>query len=360
MRSMNKPIVLVNFGGPRAEDEIRSFLTELLCDPDVIRTSLPTPLQNLLFKRIAAKRSLTIREEYEKMGGASPIYQSTETIRDILCEKLNTSVFTFHRYIPSSHKQSLAAIDSIGADEICIFPLFPQFSYATTGSIARLFLQNLHPKTLQKLRWIPSYYNHSAYIQCFTDHIKAYLHKQNLNEKDITLFFTPHGVPTEFICTGDPYQKECEASYKHIMKAFPKTHSLLAYQSKFGPKEWIKPYTDKLCESILDHTDKPIVFIPLSFTSDHIETLVEIEDLYVKEIEKQGLKAYRCPAFNESSIWIDAIINILQSTPCTSTAQLIRNENIKCPKKCKRELCPYVQPLVSLDQPRAHLSKTFY
>ena len=68
---MNKPIVLVNFGGPRTENEIRSFLTELLCDHDVIRTSLPTPFQNLLFKRIAAKRSLTIREEYEKMGGAS-------------------------------------------------------------------------------------------------------------------------------------------------------------------------------------------------------------------------------------------------------------------------------------------------
>ena len=145
-------------------------------------------------------------------------------------------------------------------------------------------------------------------------------------------------LPTEFICAGDPYQKECEASYKQIMKAFPNTHSLLAYQSKFGPKEWLKPYTDKLCQSIRRYTDKPVVFIPLSFTSDHIETLVEIEDLYVTEVQNQGLKAYRCPAFNETSAWTDSIINIVRTTPQTSNTQLIRNKNIKCHGKCKGNL----------------------
>lgn len=357
---MEDAIVLVNFGGPRNKGEIRSFLTELLCDPDVIRTNLPPFAQNLLFKRIAAKRSKTIVHEYAKMGDKSPIFETTEALASHLAKTLDLPVLTFHRYLPSTHKQSLAAMDACNAQKLCVLPLFPQFSYATTGSIARLFAKKLNPNTLQKLNWIRSYHAHSAFIDAFTAHIQNFLNDQAIPEEKATLFFSPHGVPTSFICSGDPYKQECETSYKKIMELFPKASSLLAYQSKFGPEEWIRPYTDEVCENITDHVkkDQTVVFIPLTFTSDHIETLVEVEDLYLPVIRNQGLNAIRCPAFNLSTSWQEAVVNILKTSPRTTNALLVRDKSIRCPGKCRKGLCPYVQPLVSLEETKELLLKT--
>ena len=359
MSPMEDALVLVNFGGPRDLGEIRPFLTELLCDPDVIRTHLPPLAQNLLFRRIAAKRSKTISEEYAKMGNKSPIFEVTEALADNLSKKLNLPVLTFHRYLPSTHQKSLALIDACKAQKLCVLPLFPQFSYATTGSIARIFAKKLNPNTLQKLNWIRSYHSHPAFIDLFSSHIKSYLDSQDVSEEKAALFFSPHGVPTSFICSGDPYKQECETSYKKIMESFPKTASVLAYQSKFGPEEWIRPYTDEVCETITDHfgKDQTVVFVPLTFTSDHIETLVEVEDLYLPVVRKKGLRALRCPAFNFSKAWQEAIVNILKTSPRTTNALLVRDKRIRCPGKCRKGLCPYVKPLVSLPKTKDCASK---
>ncbi len=352
---MEKTLLLVNFGGPRNLDEIRPFLTELLTDEDVIRTQLPSALQTWLFGRIAKKRTHFMREEYKKMDGKSPIYQDTED----LATSLPYPTLTFHRYLPSTHAQSLAAIENCPHDEICIFPLFPQFSYATTGSIARFFQKHLSFRAQRKLRWIKSYAEHPAFIDCFTGHIQSYLNEQSLS--DVALFFSPHGVPQTFVCTGDPYKSECENTYKRIAQNFPHAQTVLAYQSKFGRGEWLRPYTDEVSASIKDHIqgNPAIVFIPLSFTSDHVETLVEVEDQYLPPIRAAGLQAHRCPAFNLSPDWIDCVVKILDDTPRVPNEMLIRNERLQCPKACKGGLCPYVQPLVQWgDQMEPALSKT--
>ena len=348
-------MLLVNFGGPRNLEEIRPFLTELLTDEDVIRTSLPSALQTWLFKRIAKKRTSFMETEYQKMGNKSPIYQDTED----LAEKLPFQTLTFHRYLPETHKRSLAAIENCPHDEICVFPLFPQFSYATTGSIARFFQKHLSYKAQRKLRWIKSYAEHPAFIDCFTRHIQKYLDKQNLS--DAALFFSPHGIPQTFACTGDPYKWECENSYNRIVANFPHLQTIMAYQSKFGRGEWLRPYTDEVSETIRNYIqgEPAVVFIPLSFTSDHVETLVEVEDQYLPPVRAAGLQAYRCPAFNLSPDWIESILKILNDTPRISNEMLIRDERLQCPKDCKGGLCPYLQPLVQYeDKPEPALSKT--
>ena len=340
---MEKTLLIVNFGGPRHQAEIKPFLTELLTDIDVIRTPLPALLQTQLFKRVAKKRSKTIIAEYEKMGGKSPIYEDTEN----LAKNLPFETLTFHRYLPSTHQASLKMIETCQSDEICVLPLFPQFSYATTGSIARFFQTHLSHKTQRKLRWIRSYYRHPAFIDCFVSHIQNFLKAKELN--NVALFFTPHGVPTSFVCSGDPYKKECETSFQLIKSHFPNLQHLFAYQSKFGKGEWLRPYTDELCLEVQHHLKgKPdVVFIPLSFTSDHVETLVEIEDQYLPLIQNAGLKAFRCPAFNQSPFWVEALKKILMTSQRTSNEMLIRDQKITCPKQCKRTLCPYVSPLIS-------------
>lgn len=312
--------LLVNFGGPRNLDEIEPFLKELLCDPDVIRTRLPPFFHNWLFKRIARKRASTVRRDYEQIGGGSPIYADTEALAKALCEKLKAPVLTFHRYLPATHATALEQI--LNAKEVKAIPLFPQFCYATTGSAAR-FLSICPP---QKIRWIKSYATHPAFIHAYQRRIASFLQEKNWREENTLLLFSAHGVPQIFIDEGDIYESECRLSVSGVMKAFPRALSHLSYQSKFGRGEWLKPYTNDVCEQILSwHQGRPhVAIVPISFTSDHIETLFEIERLYLPPIRAQGLHAARCPALNLEPYWIDALAQIAQETNLCSNSMLVR------------------------------------
>lgn len=311
--------LLVNFGGPRDLNEVSSFLVELLTDPDVIRTKLPRFIQNWLFGRIARKRSRKVQIDYEEIGGRSPIYFDTEELAKQLEKKLNAPVLTFHRYLTATHQESVERIEA-AKGEIRVIPLFPQFSYATTGSIARFFDKNLSPHALRKLRWIKSYAGHPAFIDAHKQRLSDFLQNQSLIPSETTLFFSAHGLPLSFVQTGDVYELECQTSFKKLQTHFPTSPSLLAYQSKFGRGEWLRPYTNELCQTI---SAKQVVFVPLSFTSDHIETLFEIEKLYVTAIRKRGIPAYRCPALNLEPYWVDALALIAQETNLSDNAMLL-------------------------------------
>lgn len=309
--------LIVNFGGPRNLEEIPVFLTALLCDRDVIRTRFPNFFHNWFFSRIARKRAVKIREDYELIGGGSPIYFDTEAIATALREKLQKSVITFHRYLPSTHKDSLEKVEA--AREVIVLPLFPQFCYATTGSIARFFRGH-------RLQWIKSYAKHPAFIASYQKRIRDFLEEKRLKESETILLFSAHGIPQQFVNQGDPYEEECKTSYREVMRGFPLAKGRLCYQSKFGRGEWLRPYTNEVCEDVLKWNEgrKSVVLVPISFTSDHIETLFEIEKLYLPLIEKNGLAAYRCPSLNTEPYWIDALAEIAQEPLLYDTKTLIR------------------------------------
>jgi len=204
--------------------------------------------------------------------------------------------------------------------------MFPQFTYATTGSIARWFSKKLPRSVVNKMRWVKSYPAHPAFVEATQHIIRHFLEEQHLPEEETVLLFSAHGVPKKFIEQGDIYQSECEASYHAVMKAFPKSLGKLAYQSKFGRGEWVRPYTIDVCEKVKAwHEGRPnVVFVPISFTSDHIETLFEMETEYMPVIRDQGLNAYRVPAITLDPKWIQAIAAILQESNFCSNQMLIR------------------------------------
>lgn len=302
--------LLVNFGGPRDLDEVAPFLVELLRDRDMIRTRMPTWLHNWIFGRAARKRAVKIREDYRLIGGRSPIYFDTEALASALSKKLQAPVIAFHRYLTATHREFFQKVKG----EYTVLPLFPQFCYATTGSVAR-FLSHL------KLEWIKSYPAHPAYVAAFQRRIREFLAEKNILEEETLLLFSAHGIPAEFVEQGDPYESECNLSYQAILKGFPKAKGLLSYQSKFGPGEWLRPYTNEVCEAI---EAKNVVIIPLSFTSDHIETLFEIEHLYLPPISARGLNAFRCPALNLEPYWIEALAEIAKEKNKLDSKKLIR------------------------------------
>lgn len=319
-------IILVNFGGPRSLQEVPAFLTTLLTDADVIRTPFPRFFEKWFFRRVALKRVGKICKDYELIGGKSPIFEDTEALAEELRTRTGLPVITFHRYLPATHADSLQKIRESNAEGFIVLPLYPQFSYATTGSIARFFQDNLEGEVLRKMRWIKSFPSNEKYVSAMQNCIRDFLNEQQIEESDAVLFFSAHGLPQKFVDEGDPYEQECNQSYEAIRRAFPKAHSLLAFQSKFGRGEWLRPYTNELCEVPETWTQgkKHVVFVPLSFTSDHIETLFEIEYQYLPVIREKGFKSYRCPALNRREDWIETLPQILVDTVFSNNSELIR------------------------------------
>jgi protoporphyrin/coproporphyrin ferrochelatase len=320
-----KALVIVNFGGPRNLDEVSDFLVALLTDSDVIRTPFPSFIQEPFFRRIAKKRAPKVMKDYEKIGGKSPIFADTEWMASSLSEILQIPTLTFHRYLKSTHEEFLDSLHKVEADEIIVFPMFPQFSYVTTGSIARFFSKHVKKETLQKMLWIDSYPSNEKYIGAFCSLIRDFLQKNGLQE--VTFLFSAHGLPVKYIQQGDPYQKECEATFKAISEEFPQHESFLAYQSKFGRGEWLQPATLDVCTKphlFLD-SKKPVVFIPLSFPSDHIETLFEVEEEYVKPLQALGYSAYRCPALGRREDWLEAVKEIALESKLVQNHTLVRS-----------------------------------
>ena len=322
-----KALLIVNFGGPRNLEEIESFLIELLTDRDVVRNNWPSFIHRPFFTLIAKRRAKKIAHDYGLIGGKSPIFQDTEIIASNLREVLKMEVFTFHRYLPNTHASSIKQLELSSADEIIVLPLFPQFSYATTGSIAKFLAKNLCKKTLLKLRWIHSYAEHPLFISSWISKIKTFIEEKKL--KNPFLLFSAHGLPQFFVCKGDPYESECIKSYEAIKKEFPNSSSLLSFQSKFGKGRWLQPYTEEVCQSNFFQNQKDVVIVPLSFTSDHIETLFEIEKLYLPLIQEKGINAFRCPALNLDPKWIEALSTICQSKNLPTTSMLVRHDEVE-------------------------------
>ncbi len=310
--------LVVNFGGPRNLEEIEPFLKELFADRDVIERTLPEWIHDRFFAWVAKKRAKKIAKDYESIGGGSPIYQDTENLASALQKELGAKVFTFHRYLPQTHVKRALHLENAQEKEIRVIPLFPQFSFATTGSIAGILQKLLSKSTLQKLAWAPTYARHSAFISHWQKHIQKFLSEKNLNLRETLLLFSAHGLPKKFVEEGDPYEKECIDSFLAISKPFP--HAKLSYQSKFGRGVWLTPSTEEVCKQ--EKSKKNIVIIPFTFTSDHIETLFEIEKQYLPLIQERGLKAYRCPVVSDLA---PVLSKIAQDSTFLPTHFLIKN-----------------------------------
>ncbi len=296
--------LIVNFGGPRSLDEVEEFLVALFRDQEVLRTPLPAWLHTRIFTRLAKKRAQKVRFDYAHIGGRSPIYEDTEAIAQIVSTQLGAPVLTFHRYLPKTHAPFIDAMRRLPPDEaIRVFPLFAQFSYATTGSMATWFARHLGSESVNRMRWIKSYPTDPGYLAAFESVIREQI--QGLDPQHTLLLFSAHGLPQAFIETGDCYVEECTQTFQALAARFDGFASSLCYQSQLGKKEWTRPYTTDVCRQLARTRDyATIVMIPLSFTSDHIETLFEIEELYLPILRAGGITALRCPALNRHPTWL--------------------------------------------------------
>ena len=313
-------VLLLNLGGPDKLEDVRPFLYNLFSDPELIR--LPSPLLQVpLAWLISTLRFKKSQRNYKKIGGYSPLRQITEAQAEALRSQLQlnghaVNVYIGMRYWHPFTEEAIAQIKKDKIEELVILPLYPQFSISTTGSSFRLLdrIWQLDPE-LQKIKYtvVPSWYDNSGYLQSMANLIAAKLDRVN-NPSEAYIFFSAHGVPVSYIEeAGDPYQKEIETCAALIMQKLNRPNPYkLAYQSRVGPVEWLQPYTEAAISELAEQGVKELVVVPISFVSEHIETLEEIDIEYREIAEQAGIETFaRVPAPDTDPAFIQALADIV-------------------------------------------------
>ena len=313
-------VLLLNLGGPDKLEDVRPFLYNLFSDPEIIRLPFPW-LQKPLAWLISSMRSQKSQENYREIGGGSPLRRITEEQANALQTSLvqrgyDSRVFVGMRYWHPFTEEAIAQIHGDDLDKLVILPLYPQFSISTSGSSFRL-LEKLweDDPQLQKLDYtvVPSWYDRPGYLRAMADLIAKELDK--LPDPDRAhIFFSAHGVPRSYVEeAGDPYQQEIEACTEAIVETLGRPNDYtLAYQSRVGPVEWLQPYTEDAIAELAEKGVETLVVVPISFVSEHIETLQEIDMEYRELAEEAGIHNFhRVPALNTHPMFVEDLADLV-------------------------------------------------
>lgn len=334
-------VLLLNLGGPERPEDVRPFLFNLFSDPEIIR--LPVPwLQRPLAWLISTSRAKKSQENYKQIGGGSPLRRITEEQAQALKVQLqqqgqDAAIYIGMRYWHPFTEEAIARIKRDRIEELVILPLYPQYSISTSGSSFRL-LEQIWDKDpeLESIDYtvIPSWYERPGYLNAMAQLIAQQL-DQFPNPDQVHVFFSAHGVPISYVEeAGDPYQREIEEGTQLIMQTLNRPNAYtLAYQSRVGPVEWLKPYTDDALKELAEQGVKDIVVVPISFVSEHIETLQEIDIEYREVAEEAGIENFhRVPALNTNPIFIkdlaDLVVDALKA-PKRKFAEVVQPEQVK-------------------------------
>ena len=312
----------------------------MFADPDIIRLpTLLSPLQAAIALFISKRRAPKSREAYESIGGGSPILKYSNAQADLLSQRLQerydlpVKTYIGMRYWHPFTEEALAKIRGDGIEALVIVPLYPQFSISTSGSSLRVlqeeFSRNSNKYSDMVHTVIPSWHHRPGYVKAVTDLIRQELDSFTSEEiaeanevapdkAPLHVLFSAHGVPQSYIQAGDPYQRQIEESVERITKELRKTHPdekveiHLSYQSRVGPIEWLRPYTDDVLPDLGTSGVRNLVVVPISFVSEHIETLEEIDIEYRELAHEHGITNWRrSPALNTDPNFINDMADMV-------------------------------------------------
>ncbi len=335
-------VLLLNLGGPEQLSDVRPFLFNLFSDPEIIRIPIAA-LQKPLAWIISTSRAKKSQANYQKIGGGSPLRRITEEQARALEAGLRSQgedakVYIGMRYWHPFTEDALTQIKQDGIEQLVILPLYPQFSISTSGSsfrlIEKIWSENPHLKPAQ-YTVVADWYKEPGYLQAMTELIAAQIDKCP-HPDEAHVFFSAHGVPVSYIKeAGDPYQAEIEDCTKLIMQTLGrKNDHSLAYQSKVGPVEWLQPYTEDAIVGLASKGVGELVVVPISFVSEHIETLEEIDIEYREIAEEAGVHVFnRVPALDTNPIFIQTLVDIVLAAAKAPSLDIARVTQMK--KKIK-------------------------
>jgi ferrochelatase len=316
-------IVLFQLGGPDSLEAVEPFLLNLFLDPDIIPLGPFGLLRRPIAKLISSRRSVPVAGKYAEIGRRSPIGTLTERQRVRLVQVLSLHIepvaVTAMRYWHPFTSEAVEALSKAGPlDELVLLPLYPHYSFATTLSSLKEWRRVYgKPDGGPPERVIDHFYDHPLYIQALVQRIGSTL-RQFPDSSRIHLVFSAHGLPMSLVEKGDPYPKQIEATVRLACElgvkqypGWPRTH-LLCYQSRVGPAKWLQPALTETIERLGHEGVKEMLVVPISFVTEHIETLHEINIEAREEAEKLGIEKFRMmPAVGDSPLFIAALKDLV-------------------------------------------------
>jgi ferrochelatase len=286
-------VVLLNLGGPDRPQSVRPFLFNLFNDRAII--ALPQPIRWLLAQLISRRRAPVAREIYDKIGGSSPLFANTEAQACALEAALGTDYrcFLAMRYWHPFSEAAAVAIKAWNPDRIVLLPLYPQFSTTTTASSLAAWHDAARKAGLDApAAALCCYPRETGFIETVAAMTRETLVRIPVG-MPYRVLFSAHGLPRKVVRAGDPYQFQVEATVGVLREelAMPELDSVICYQSRVGPLEWIGPATDAEITRA-GAAGLAVVVVPVAFVSEHSETLVELDIEYRHLAERSGVSAY--------------------------------------------------------------------
>ncbi len=304
-------IVLMNMGGPDSLEAVQPFLYNLFSDHNIIR--IPRIIQKPVAWLISKYRAEKTKEYYRLMGGKSPQKEQTLEQAEALQKILGTDfkVVVAMRYWHPFTEEAVEQLIKEKVEKIILLPLYPHYSKTTTGSSFQEFDRVYRKKGLNvPVKKISSYHDNPYFIKAWVEQIKQTL---GLDEKKYYLLFSAHSLPEKVIKEGDPYKIQIEETVRLIAGHFPNNKYSIAYQSKVSPVKWLEPFTDEEIVRLAESGIKKLAVIPVSFVSEHSETLYELDYQYGKLARERGIESYiRIPTLRSHPSFIKALKNIIE------------------------------------------------
>ena len=309
-------VVLFNLGGPDSLEAVEPFLFNLFCDPDIF--NLPFG-QKLFAKIISSRRAPKIVGEYKLIGGKSPINEWTEKQRSMLEKNLrkdypSLDVHIAMRYWKLLTDETVAKVEKANYEKIILLPLYPHYSITTTGSSFNEWKRHYKGEA-SKLVFINDYYADEKYVAAINQRIdETILQFPEKIRREVQIVFSAHGTPVSLVKKGDPYSNHIKETVNAVMNARKHSHEHhLCFQSKVGPMKWLEPTTASMIEELAQENKKNLLIVPISFVSDHVETLYELDIEYRHVADKCGIENYIVmKGLNDSELFIESLTEIVK------------------------------------------------
>lgn len=319
---MTTGVLFYNLGGPERPEDVKPFLRRLFSDPDIL-VGLPAPLRIALAWLISLVKGPSSARSYRKIGGGSPQLKWSRTQAALAERELGTAG---ERYVctvgmrawePDLEK-ALKELRAAGAAELVLVPLFPQYSTTTTGSCLKEI-----SRILRKMNWgvairrVLQWPDHPGYIRLLRETIDEAVERarEESGGDDPHVVFSAHSLPMKIIERGDPYPRYVDATIQAVTRDFPWKWSL-AFQSRNGPVPWLEPYIEDELPRLASKGVKTVVLVPVSFVSDHIETLFELDMEYADLARHGGIENYvRSRSFNGDPKFGSVLAELARSAP---------------------------------------------
>lgn len=317
---IDKPtaLILLNMGGPDSLKAVRPFLYNLFSDRDLIQLPAGALLQKPFAWLISRLRSPGVRANYASIGGKSPLLEWTGRQAEGVARILGGHVrpYVVMRYWKPRADEVLRQVREDGIEQAVVVSMYPHYTGATTGSSIndfKLAAQRAYPDLEYSL--IEEWYDWPAYLDALANRVKEGLGQfHELARDEIVILFSAHALPQSFIDRGDPYLDHVLCTARGVMERLGGNPWKLGFQSRTGPVKWMEPDTLDVIEEVAREEFPGALIVPISFVSDHIETLQEIDFEFRMHAEKVGLRAFeRSPSLNDHEDFLQALAGLVQA-----------------------------------------------